>query len=117
MVVPRHEMKATVSTIARILMKQPAGDDSKRMVPPDIMAVSDAFLTRLLALHPRSLISASTHAQHPVEAGESGAPPPAGHFTWRGTNGKGSTQAFLRAMWKRRASRSMPIPRPIGEIP
>jgi dihydrofolate synthase / folylpolyglutamate synthase len=62
------------------------------------MAVSDAILTRLLALHPK-IIDLSLERMHRLLA-RLGHPerhvPPVIHVA--GTNGKGSTQAFLRAM-------------------
>jgi dihydrofolate synthase / folylpolyglutamate synthase len=62
------------------------------------MAVSDAILTRLLALHPK-IIDLSLDRMHRI-LDRLGAPernlPPVIHIA--GTNGKGSTQAFLRAM-------------------
>jgi dihydrofolate synthase / folylpolyglutamate synthase len=62
------------------------------------MAVSDAILTRLLSLHPK-IIDLSLDRMHRILA-RLGHPeknlPPIIHIG--GTNGKGSTQAFLRAM-------------------
>jgi dihydrofolate synthase / folylpolyglutamate synthase len=62
------------------------------------MAVSDAILTRLLQLHPK-IIDLSLDRMHRILA-RLGNPernlPPVIHVA--GTNGKGSTQAFLRAM-------------------
>ena len=62
------------------------------------MAVSDAILTRLLALHPK-IIDLSLDRMHRILS-KLGNPerhlPPVIHVA--GTNGKGSTQAFLRAM-------------------
>ncbi len=62
------------------------------------MAVSDAILTRLLELHPK-IIDLSLDRMHRILA-RLGHPernlPPVIHVG--GTNGKGSTQAFLRAM-------------------
>jgi dihydrofolate synthase / folylpolyglutamate synthase len=62
------------------------------------MAVSDAILTRLLQLHPK-IIDLSLERMHRILA-RLGNPerhlPPVIHVA--GTNGKGSTQAFLRAM-------------------
>jgi dihydrofolate synthase / folylpolyglutamate synthase len=62
------------------------------------MAVSDAILTRLLALHPK-IIDLSLDRMHRILA-RLGHPeqklPPVIHIA--GTNGKGSTQALLRAM-------------------
>jgi dihydrofolate synthase / folylpolyglutamate synthase len=62
------------------------------------MAVSDAILTRLLQLHPK-IIDLSLDRTHRILA-RLGHPernaPPVIHVA--GTNGKGSTQAFLRAM-------------------
>ena len=62
------------------------------------MAVSDAILTRLLSLHPK-IIDLSLDRMHRILA-RLGHPekklPPIIHIG--GTNGKGSTQAFLRAI-------------------
>jgi dihydrofolate synthase / folylpolyglutamate synthase len=62
------------------------------------MAVSDVILTRLLQLHPK-IIDLSLDRMHRILA-RLGHPerglPPVIHVA--GTNGKGSTQAFLRAM-------------------
>jgi dihydrofolate synthase / folylpolyglutamate synthase len=62
------------------------------------MAVSDAILTRLLELHPK-IIDLSLDRMHRILA-RLGHPersmPPVIHIA--GTNGKGSTQALLRAM-------------------
>lgn len=62
------------------------------------MAVSDDILSRLLALHPK-IIDLSLDRMHRILA-RLGHPeralPPVIHIA--GTNGKGSTQAFLRAM-------------------
>ena len=62
------------------------------------MAVSDAILTRLLELHPK-IIDLSLDRMHSILS-KLGHPertlPPVIHVG--GTNGKGSTQAFLRAM-------------------
>lgn len=62
------------------------------------MAVSDAILTRLLSLHPK-IIDLSLDRMHRILQ-RLGHPerqlPPVIHIA--GTNGKGSTQAFLRAM-------------------
>jgi dihydrofolate synthase / folylpolyglutamate synthase len=62
------------------------------------MAVSDEILTRLLSLHPR-VIDFNLERMHVILA-KLGDPhlrlPPVIHIG--GTNGKGSTQAFLRAM-------------------
>ncbi len=62
------------------------------------MSVSDAILTRLLQLHPK-IIDLSLDRMHRILA-RLGNPeknlPPVIHIA--GTNGKGSTQAFLRAM-------------------
>jgi dihydrofolate synthase / folylpolyglutamate synthase len=62
------------------------------------MAVSDAILTRLLLLHPK-VIDFNLERMHVILA-KIGNPhhklPPVIHIG--GTNGKGSTQAFLRAM-------------------
>lgn len=62
------------------------------------MAVSDAILTRLLQLHPK-IIDLSLDRMHRI-LDRLGHPerqlPPVIHIG--GTNGKGSTQAFLRAM-------------------
>jgi dihydrofolate synthase / folylpolyglutamate synthase len=62
------------------------------------MAVSDAILTRLLALHPK-IIDLSLDRMHRILE-RLGHPerrlPPVIHIA--GTNGKGSTQAFLRAI-------------------
>jgi dihydrofolate synthase / folylpolyglutamate synthase len=62
------------------------------------MAVSDAILTRLLSLHPK-IIDLSLERMHRILARldhpEKNLPP---IIHIGGTNGKGSTQAFLRAM-------------------
>ena len=62
------------------------------------MAVSDAILTRLLSLHPK-IIDLSLDRMHRI-LGKLGHPekslPPIIHIG--GTNGKGSTQAFLRSI-------------------
>jgi dihydrofolate synthase / folylpolyglutamate synthase len=62
------------------------------------MAVSDAILTRLLSLHPK-IIDLSLERMHHILARldhpEKNLPP---IIHIGGTNGKGSTQAFLRAM-------------------
>jgi dihydrofolate synthase/folylpolyglutamate synthase len=62
------------------------------------MAVSDAILTRLLSLHPK-IIDLSLDRMHRILS-RLGSPeknlPPVIHIA--GTNGKGSTLAFLRAM-------------------
>jgi dihydrofolate synthase / folylpolyglutamate synthase len=62
------------------------------------MAVSDAILTRLLELHPK-IIDLSLDRMHRILAllgNPERSLPPVIHVA--GTNGKGSTQAFLRAM-------------------
>ena len=64
------------------------------------MALSDAILTRLLSLHPK-IIDLSLDRMHSI-LGRLGNPqerlPPVIHVA--GTNGKGSTVAYLRAMLK-----------------
>ena len=61
------------------------------------MAMSDAILTRLLTLHPKIIdLDLDAHAAHPRALGHPETHlPPVIHIA--GTNGKGSTLAYLRA--------------------
>ena len=137
MVVHRHELRATIARLCRLLMKAPtaAGPGCRppatAMQPPapaeragrrraPALAASDepgsdagARIARLLALHPKRidlslgrverLLAALGHPERRL--------PPVIHVA--GTNGKGSTIAFMRAILEAAGSASTSTPRPI----
>ena len=79
------------------------------------MAMSDAILTRLLTLHPKIIDLDLVRMERILD--RLGHPetrlPPVVHIA--GTNGKGSTLAYLRACARSgRASRCIAIRRPIS---
>ena len=114
MVVHRHELRATIARLCRLFMKAPAGRSPTRYSLPAPAAAEPApawpsvsvpstasigaIAARLLALHPKRidlsldrierLLAALGHPQRHL--------PPAIHVA--GTNGKGSTVAFMRAI-------------------
>ena len=100
MVVHRHQMRETLSRMVRMLMKAPSREvPSTALVPVEeliALALSDAILTRLLTLHPK-IIDLSLGRMEAILA-KLGHPerklPPVIHVA--GTNGKGSTVAYLR---------------------
>ena len=105
MVVHRHKLRATLAELCRLLTKAPATTVRSRncrfrrtreravMTPP-----VDAIVARLAALHPKRidlsldrierLLAALDHPERKL--------PPVIHVA--GTNGKGSTIAFMRAI-------------------
>ena len=78
------------------------------------MESSDALIARFLALHPKTIDLSLGRIQRLL--GQLGNPerrlPPAIHVA--GTNGKGSTIAFMRAILESAGLRSTSIPRPIS---
>ena len=114
MVVHRHELRATLARLCRLLCRAPIAEvaaappSAAGRVPgsgfspggmtPHQMTPVDSILTRLLALHPKRIDLSLERMWRVLE--RLGNPqrkvPPVIHVA--GTNGKGSTIAFLRAM-------------------
>ena len=115
MVVHRHELKATIARLCRparprrprsppeavatAVVARAAGSRAGRASGPDRWSSSDALIARFLALHPKT----DRPLARPDRSGcwrELGHPerrlPPVIHVA--GTNGKGSTIAFMRAI-------------------
>ena len=105
MVVPRTELAATLARLIDAAARQGSGrggDASRRAAN----AAVDAIVERLHALHPRLIDLVARPARcacWSARPSASDALPPVIHVA--GTNGKGSTCAFLRACWRRRAAR------------
>jgi hypothetical protein len=105
MVVHRHELKPTIARLSRFFTKAPATDPEPacrsgrgRVGGTGAMDSSDALIARFLALHPKTIDLSLGRIQRLL--GRLGHPerrlPPAIHVA--GTNGKGSTIAFMRAI-------------------
>ena len=110
LVVPRHEMRATLARLCALLMHAPTPRRTARRgrcrtaKRPEAertwvqWKISDAIMARFLALHPRKIDLSLGRIE--TLLAELGHPeqrlPPVIHVA--GTNGKGSTIAFMRAI-------------------
>ena len=117
-------LRATIAKLCRLLTKAPAAEAPRMLAAPapaiDVSAQPasaapfDAMLARLLALHPKRIdlgldrmeriLAALDHPERRL--------PPVIHVA--GTNGKGSTVAFMRAILEAAGKRVHATPRPIS---